>query len=371
MNKKNKRKIAIIGASYLQKPLVDKAIYNNLEVICFAWDKHAICKDYCTRYYPISILEKEQILRICQKEAIDGILTIASDLAVVTVNYVAHHMNLIANSIDSTIYCTNKFIMREKLSFKNIKIPKYYEDESKVNSFPVIIKPVDSSGSKGVTIAKRKSELSKAVHHAKQNSISGKYIIEEFIEGKEISVETISHNGKHQYVISTDKVTSGFPHFVELEHHQPSKFENNFIHNIKSFTFACLDALHIEHGASHTELMITDQNEIYCIEVGARMGGDFIGSDLVYLSTGYDYLNSVIDIALGSFKPTQIRTKKCFSGVFFASCQSLEKIETLRHEKLKNIIIKSNLQASKTELKNSNDRFGYIIYQSKSKLDLK
>ena len=372
MNKKSKKKlkIAVIGASYLQKPLVEKAIKNNFEVICFAWQKGAVCKNYCSKFYPISILEKEKILEICQKEKINGVLTIASDLAVITVNYVAHHMNLIANPIESTEYCTNKYLMRKRLSERNINVPEFYEGMKELKSFPLIIKPVDSSGSKGISIAKDSTEIDSAINYAKQNSLSGKYIIEEFIHGKEISVETISYDGKHQYITATDKVTSGFPHFVELEHHQPSRFEKNLKDKIKSTTFAALNALEIENGASHTEFLITEDNEIYCIEVGARMGGDFIGSDLVYLSKGYDYLSAVIEIAIGTFQFSEISTMNLFSGVYFASSESLNKVSIFRSEKFKNFIFKSEMSEPNNELQNSNDRFGYFIYQSKSKLAL-
>ena len=92
------RKIAIIGASYLQLPLVKRAKEMGLYTICFAWAEGAVCKDVADKFYPISIVEKEQILDVCRQEQIDGICTIASDTAAPTVAYVAEQMGLIGNS---------------------------------------------------------------------------------------------------------------------------------------------------------------------------------------------------------------------------------------------------------------------------------
>ena len=100
------------------------------------------------------------------------------------------------------------------------------------------------------------------------------------------------------------------------------------------------------------------------------MGGDFIGSDLVYLSKGYDYLYAVIEIAIGTFQFSEISVMNLFSGVYFASSESLNKVSVFRSEKFKNFIFKSEMSEPNNELQNSNDRFGYFIYQSKSKLAL-
>ena len=92
----------------------------------------------------------------------------------------------------------------------------------------------------------------------------------------------------------TDKVTTGAPYFVELEHHQPSSLPENIQKRVKEIVLHALDALHIQYGAAHSELKITENDDIKVIEIGARMGGDFIGSNLVQLSTGYDFLQGVV-----------------------------------------------------------------------------
>ncbi len=371
------KKIAIIGASYLQVPLYLKAIELGIETIGFAWEEGAVAKEHCTTFYPISIVEKEEILKICQHEKIDGILTIASDVAVTTVNYVASKMKLTGNTIDSTAWCTHKFLMRQKLQEAGINSPwftsvsdlNHFDKQRKLITYPCIVKPTDRSGSKGVTKIGEPDELENAVEQAIQASFSKQAILEEFIEGKEVSVEIISFKGKHYPLSITDKVTSGAPHFVELAHHQPSQLSADVQNQIYAMAKKGLNALHIENGASHSEFLINDSG-IYVTEIGARMGGDFIGSDLVFLSTGYDFLKGVIDVALGKFEePNKIMQKH--SGVYFYSLFS-ENVKTYlnNHPNHTSILSWEINDEPLKPLTQSADRQGYFIYQSDKKLEL-
>lgn len=170
---KNKT-LAIIGASYLQLPLVLKAKEMGLRSLCFAWRDGAVCRSHCSSFFDVSITEKEHILDICKKESIDGICTIASDVAVPTVNYIAHEMGLIGNSLHSGHISTNKFAMRKALSdagcscppFLKIRTPQDAVSASQILSYPLIIKPCDRSGSMGVTKVNDESDLFPAAETA-------------------------------------------------------------------------------------------------------------------------------------------------------------------------------------------------------------
>lgn len=137
---------------------------------------------------------------------------------------------------------------------------------------------------------------------------------------------------------------------------------------VKNETFKLLDVLKVRYGAAHTELKITADSEIFFIELGSRMGGDFIGSDLVYLSTGYDYLKGVIDISLGNFN-TPVISKNEYAGIYFLSEETKH---LLKYFESNNdfIIRKELLNDDIKKVQNSNDRSGYIIYKSKSKFKL-
>ncbi len=367
------KKIAIIGASYLQLPLVLKCKEKGFYSICFAYSEGAVCKDYCDAFYDISIIEKEKITEICKAEAIDAVLTIASDVAVTTVNYVAAALNLIGNSNDSSLICTDKNKMKDALAKANLPVARYAElsERSEIEkvlhlNYPLIVKPSDRSGSLGVTKILNSEQLIDAFDLALECSLKKTVIIEEFITGKEISVESISFGGEHYFLAFTDKVTSGAPHFVELEHHQPANLSSIPPIQIQELLIKALNTLGITNGAAHSELIIDENNKIYINEIGARMGGDFIGSHLVELSTGYDFLNGVLEVSLGVFSAPTIE-KKAYSGVLFLSNQTNydSKFQNQRPE-----IVHYEINEIKNDtLTKSSDRHGFCIYQSNKKIN--
>jgi len=371
------KKLAIIGASYLQEPLVRKAKEIGLSTICFAWADGATCANIADKFYPISIVEKDDILKICQDEKIDGICTIASDVAAPTVAYVAEKMGLTANPYDAAVKANNKYLMRQAFMNAGVPCPQFLcvtdSSESTIASIksllqlPIIVKPSDRSGSLGVTKIEDWNALKPAIDNAINCSFKKQAMVEEFIEGREISVEFISYQGKHYPLQITDKVTTEAPHFVELEHHQPSTLSAEMFDKIYKITENALNALGLTNGASHSEYKITKDGRIAVMEIGGRMGGDFIGSNLVRLSTGYDFLKGVIDVALGTFSEPKLTLKK-HSGVYFL-CKETEYLKPIfqNTKKYPEIV---QFEQTDTELRNvkcSSERSGYIIYQSDNK----
>lgn len=345
-----------------------------IETHCFAWEDGAVCKEIADFFYPISILDKDEILKKCSEIQIDGIATIATDMAVPTICFVAEKLGLISNSYKSSLISTNKNLMRKEFVKFNVRSPKFIEvdnynkDSFQDFNFPLIVKPVDRSGSRGVTKVNSDAELIEAIETACKESFIHKSIVEEFIEGSEVSVETISWKGVHYILTITDKTTTGAPHFVELAHHQPSQLPINVLNTLKEETIKALNALEVQYGAGHSEFRITEEGDVYILEVGARMGGDFIGSHLVELSTGYDFLKGVINIAINDFEEPFIE-QKAASGVFFL-CKETEGIrvffESLNDFDVEKEILNNELKT----ITNSNDRSGYLIYQSDQRVEL-
>lgn len=366
-----KKKIAIIGASYLQVPVVKKAEEMGIETHCFAWREGAICADIADYFYPISTRDEDKILSKCQEIGIDGICTIASDVATLAVDYVADKMGLIGNPVEYANTCTNKYLMRKCFEEHNVPSPRFCEvssiadlDKCKDFVYPLIVKPTDRSGSRGVEKVNGYNEMVTAINRAWGESFKNEAIVEEFVDGCEVSVESISYQGKHYILQITDKVTTEAPYFVELEHHQPSNLPTDIKDRIREIVLNALTALHIQYGASHSELKITKDGDIRVIEIGARMGGDFIGSDLVRLSTGYDFLKGVIDVALGQFEEPKI-TGHNYSGVYFLCKETENLLPIIKNWKNYPEIVEAEI--TNPELKHieqSADRSGYLIYQS-------
>jgi biotin carboxylase len=375
-------RIAVLGASYLQKPLYQKLREMNIFSIGLSWDRSEDCvqEGLVDKYYEVSIIEKEKVLKICLDEKIDGIVSIASDVAVPVISYVAEKMNLVGNSVESSLWATNKIEMRKRFEKFNLPIPKFGEIKSskdaitffKTSSQDLIIKPSDRSGSLGVQLVPQKcnlEELEVWADMAISSSFSKTAIIEEFIKGKEISVEYISFEGKHYFLNTTDKVTSGPPHYVELEQHQPSLIADELLQRVKDLVPKALNSLGITTGASHTELLIDDENQPWITEIGARMGGDLIGSTLTKLSTGYDFVEGVINSSFGKFEEPKV-SQSMHSGILFLSKETKEVLKIIQSDDDERIVERKVMSNELKEVKKSSDRSGYFIYQSSKRFSI-
>ena len=373
------KKLAIIGASYLQEPLITKAKARGIETHVFAWAAGDVGEKIADYFYPISIVEKDEILSVCRKIGIDGICSIASDLAMVTVNYVADKMGLVCNTPEATSKSTNKHLMRRAFSEGGDPSPKSIQvDENSDLSgisldYPVIVKPTDRSGSRGICKLNDKSGLDSAVKSAIEQSFEKKALIEEFAEGREYSVEYISFGGFHKFLAVTQKYTTEAPHFIETGHLQPALLSGECVARVKKVVTHALDTLGIENGASHTEVKIDDGGNIKLIEVGGRMGGDFIGSNLVELSTGFDFVGAVISIALGE-KPvgfdTDLGVNIGAAAVrFIFSQDDVDVLNEIKNEHPE-YLVSCEVRPCVGEVTDSSSRFGYFLISAHDTKDL-
>ena len=365
-----KKKVVIIGANDFQNPLILKAKELGYETHVFAWKDGSIGEKTADFFYPISIVEKEEILEKCREIKPDAILTIASDLATITVNYVASKLGLTCNSLECTEISTNKFKMRQAFKKANIPVPKFEIVDENTNldilngmEYPLIVKPTDRSGSRAINKILKKEELSDAIKLAVENSFEKKAIVEEYIDGDEFSAESISFHGKHNFLTVTRKQTTGYPHFIETGHIEPAGLSEEIIEKIKNAILPALDSLKIENGASHAEFKITQNGDIRIIEIGARMGGDCIGSDLVKISTGYDYVKMVIDVALGK-EPVleKVSVPKIAVIKFIFNKEDLDELEKIKKEKPEKIHFVSEIKDfGGHKIVDSSSRYGYYI----------
>lgn len=368
-----KETIAVIGANEPLLPFYKQAKKLSYKIIGIAWAEGAVCKPYCDKFYPISFAEKEKVLEICQKEHVAGILSFSLESALPTVVYVAQHMGLVGNTEESIAITQSKYTQRLALQNAGIPVPRYFliddiDDLDKVEcNYPVIVKPVDSGGSQGICKVESPEQLIDAYNYAIEYSRSSKAIVEEFIDGREFSVEYISHKGKHYFLQVTDKVTSGAPRFVELQHHQPADISDALKEQIKNMVEAALTALKIDNSPSHTEIKLNTKGELYIIETGARMGGDYISSDLVRLSTGYDFVEGAIKLAINQFEEP-VLNNPMYSGVYFYSKLAPEIGNIIKkHDEKPEIVEWEYSDEPLMEVKSNADRRGYFIYQSKIK----
>lgn len=364
------KRLVVIGANDFQNQLILKAKALGYETHVFAWECGDVGEKTADYFYPVSIIEKEKILEKCREIKPCGVCSIASDLATLTTNYVAEGLGLRGNSPRCTHISTNKYAMREAFRNCGIRVPAFRVlDEStrlsELTDFPLpcIIKPTDRSGSRAITKLTDYSTMEQAINNAIGESFEKKAIIEEFIEGDEYSCECVSSNGRHHFLALTKKFTTGAPAFIETGHIEPSGISDAAIQKIIPEIFAALDALEITDGASHSEFKLDKNGDANIIEIGARMGGDCIGSDLVFLSTGYDFLKMVIDAACGNELDFTRHEHPGYAAIkFIFGSDDLDALERQKKEDSSAIYRVSDIcRENLGNAKDSSSRAGYYI----------
>ncbi len=364
------KRLIILGTNEYQNPLILRAKELGYETHVFGWPTGDIGEKTADVYHPIDILNYELLWEEVQMINPCGVASIASELAMHPMNYLLRKMNIPCNSLETERIATDKYLMRCVMRDAGIDGPLFALveegfDKKKLDGFtyPLIIKPIDLSSSRGVMKINTPNEVDDAINYALGWSKVKKAIIEEFVEGLEYSGESIAYDGEYKLLVVTEKSTTGAPHFVETGHKQPADLPKDMMKRVEETLYKAFAAMGIMYGAIHPEFRITDEGRICFMEIGARMGGDCIGSDLVPLSTGYDYMGMVISCGCGE-KPSfgKIREPKEARIKYIITNEDREEFERIRAEEPAVLVRFSKMsEISDTPILKSADRAGYYI----------
>lgn len=309
------KKMMILGASALQVPAIRKAKEMGYEVISVDYDPNAVGFALADHKLIVSTLDQEEVLKWARIYQPDVVITSTSDGPVRTAAYVNEQLGKQPDlSYEDSLCATIKSNMRKRLQENHVPIPRYFivRDESEFMEAvrridgSVIVKPADNAGSRGVILIKKDSETGKTdpenlldvYHYSKEHSRNGIVMAEEFMDGEEVSVEAMTVNGDTTVIAITDKMTTPPPYFVELGHTQPSHHSAKIQEQIIKTAKQAVAAIRLQNGPSHTEIKLTKDGP-KIVELAARLGGDFITSRLVPLSTGVDMVGNSVILATG------------------------------------------------------------------------
>ena len=365
----------IVGASVLQLPAILKAKEMGLHVAVVDFNPQAIGIPYADKYYNASTMDEDAVLAAAEDYMPDGIMTLATDMPMRGVAKVSDKLHLHSINYETAVKATDKYDMIKAFKEHNVPSPWFFVvdtlDELKAQetdvTFPCIIKPTDNAGSHGVAKVYSFQELLDNYEYAHTCSRHGKVIIEEYLDGPEVSVEIMVVNGKVNILQITDKITTEAPHFVEMGHTQPSRLQAQTQDAIREVATAACIAVGIDKGPAHVEMKITKQGP-KMIELGARMGGDNITTHLVPLSTGIDMVGSTIKVALGD-EPDITPTLRCGSAIRyfeepFGIIKAIENVEVAKQiPGVKQITFTKEIGEESTPIQCSNDRIGFVIAQ--------
>lgn len=316
----DKKSILVFGVGELQRSIIRRAKLKGLFTIGIDPCADAVCKDEVDAFEIVGGQDFEGTCAVVEKYGVDAIVTAATDKPLVMMARVSEKYGFPFYSIETAQWSTDKYQMKQRFLEGGVPcargrlIAKVKEADDLY--YPLIVKPRDNSGSRGVKLCRNKEELQEAMQEALQYSHLDTVLVEEYIEGQEYSIEGLHYEGKSEVIQFTEKTTTEFPYNVELAHKQPANLTEEQKNDIRELVSKIANCMHFENCPSHTELKINERG-IFIIETSPRLGGDYITSTLVPLSTGINMEDQLLNIALGEKVDTQTGRVEKASGVCF------------------------------------------------------
>lgn len=374
------KKLMILGASILQLPAIIQAKEMGLQVIAVDMDPDAIgFKEEGIIKEVISTIDTEKVLEAAKRHNIDGIITICSDFPMRTVAKVATELGLPGITEAAAFNATDKAAMRQRLAEKGVPVPAFYRVRSKeeydcaISQFEqkCVVKAVDNSGSRGIQLiydTSDKDTVDAAFEYCKTYSRSGELVVEEYMEGPEICVETLSIDGVCYPIQITDQLAKEPPYFTDAGYNQPSLLDEETQKKIRQVAIDANLALENYNGSSCTEMIVTKDGP-KVVEVGARLAGDCMTTHLVPLSTGVNMVKAVINIALGEKADIEQKYTKgsCIRYYMKPTVGVIKEIRGLDEaasvEGIQQVTMLKKVGDTAKELRSSGDRLGFVIAQ--------
>lgn len=304
------KKLMLLGGLRYLLPVIEAAHRLGIYVITCDYLPDNIAHKYSDEYHNVSIVDKEAVLELARKLQIDGIMSFAVDPGVVTAAYVQEQMELPGNPYESVCILQNKDRFRNFLTQHGFNVPKAKGFASMEDAlaekywfpWPVIVKPTDSAGSKGVTRVNRLEDLEPALKVAFDHSISGRVIVEEFIEKQGCSSDTdcFSVDGKLKFVsFSAQRFDEDAPNpYTPSAYSWPSTFTPAQEEELTSEIQRLLTLLGMRTSIYNIETRVGTNGKPYIMEVSPRGGGNRLAEMLRY-ATGVDLITNAVRAAVG------------------------------------------------------------------------
>ena len=303
------KSLLVLAAGILQVPVIKRARQKGYYVVAADGNPAAVGLKFADKAIVANITDEDEMLGIARQEHIDGVIHPCSEVSMNVMGRVNDELHLKGISRQTALRATNKHLMRETFEAYGAPSPKSFcaADVSegwemfKSIGSDAILKPSRNSGSRGIAEISTtipSDEFAELFERARSESRDASVMIEQFISGPEFSVEIIVWKSEVHVLQVTDKKTTEAPNFVELGHNQPSLFPAKIVDAVREAAVLGVEALGLNDCAAHAEVKYQD-GKAYIMEIGARLGGDFISTELTHLSTGIDMVGAAIDVAMG------------------------------------------------------------------------
>lgn len=310
----------ILGAGYFQVPVIETAKNMGLKTVVIDKTPNALGSKIADFFEPVDLIDFEGSIKIAKKFNIDGVIVVGPEAGVRTMAAINQTLGLPGISLEVAEAATNKFIMRQKLSQAGLANPVFKKilNEEEITSaiigmnFPLIMKPIAETASRGITIIKELQALLEGFKYAQSYSPSGEIIIEEFMDGPELTVEALVYENDIQILAISDKYKPDEKYRVSIRLDYPSELPEEILQKVHRVVKTGIKALGIKIGAVHTEVIVT-KNGPQIVEIAARATGG-IATHIVPYVSGVKMVEEMIKMAIGLEPDIQPKCSK--AGLF-------------------------------------------------------
>ncbi|MFP4364916.1 MAG: ATP-grasp domain-containing protein [Spirochaetia bacterium] len=309
--------LLILGAGVMQIPAIKAARRMGLKVCCADGNSDAPGRGLADVFGHIDLKDLHGLTDFAAANKAEGVFTAGTDFST-SVAWIAEKLGLPGIPYKTALHAKDKLLMRKRLAEAGIPVPRFYSssDDSAVKEefwsagllFPVVVKPADSMGARGVRTASAITELQHAVQEARSFSFSKRVIVEEYITGPEFSIDALIYENNVYECGFADRHIYFPPHFIELGHTIPTNLSADKRKEVFSVFAQAVTALGIHTGAAKGDVFLTENGPMIG-EIAARLSGGFMSGWSFPIASGVDLTSAAIRIALG-FPPGDIQQKK-------------------------------------------------------------
>lgn len=376
------KKLIILGAGIYQAPLIRQAKELGLFVIVVSSPGDYPGFALADRVYETDTRDQEGVLEIAQSEKIDGICTSGTDVAVRTIGYVCQKMGLHGLSYEAACQVTDKALMKDAFYQKKVSTPRHIRASSmekaqqaaKRLGYPLLVKAVDSSGSRGIVIVERESRLKEAFSRALQASRKDYVLVEEYIQAEEIGVDGFVKNGSLVFMAPHEKyLFRGEQVTVPAGHSFPYDTTKKQMREIQKQMQLAIEAVGLDECPVNADVLV-DGNKVWILEIGGRTGATCI-PELISLHYGFPFYQRIIQNALGeSVQFPRLVHVPCQGRLLMSPIDGVitsideEKLDTLRQKGVQ-IVIDYPAGHKVQAMKNGTDRVGHVVAKAASEAE--
>ncbi len=366
------KKILVLGAGFLQQFIIKRAHEIGYYVLAVDGNEEAVGFQYADEYQCISITDSEACLEYAKINNVNGVITAATEYGVISCAYITEKLKLPGNKINVAKLLKDKYSVRKCLIENAIDdIKQCIEIDAHTNTekiditFPVMVKPCEGSGSRGISRVNSEAELKQACQNAIAASGSGTAVIEDFIDGTEYGIESFVYDGNVAVLAVVRKHMTDAPFYAELGHSIPNDLPIEVENRAKKIAEKAIKALGIEIGGVNMDVLIDKNNNICIVDIGMRMGGNLIGSHLIPVGTGIDYMGNIIRAALGDAPVWERAQVQCIATKLLALTpgvvRSLPNMKEISDKYNVDILHHINIGDEISPYRNNLDGCGYVV----------